>query len=615
MGNVVTSKLNIEIEKLKAQDYTSYQKFYNETSKYLYEIIYSNVQDQNIANEIINDLYTDIYSSIGTELTDNSQFYTWAGNKAQVISTTYLTTHNIEGVNGTFDKERKAEDAAVIAATNAGINSMSSTAGVSTAGVGTVGMDAAAGGAGQVGMGSVAGGATQAGFGSVAAGMEQYAAGTGMASGMASGNIGAGMATGAAKTGLSLGAKIAIGVVAGVAVVGAGVGAFFASNSHKDKEKTTETKIEAIVSEEQTDVGTEIDDTEIVTEETTEELYPGDMKERYTAYYEVLKPYIEHYQTVLIHELNNDGGQYVEGLQYVNLTDLNADGNEELIVLYNDAYETGSLAMMDIYDYTDGSAKLVSSIEVGYWDTLELKVAEDGKQFIWLTYDNYMGAMGYDIYYTRVDYIDENTINVSEYYYNIFGAYYYVNGSETDEATFNQAVADAGQENEAIEVMDSGDSNCMLTKHITINKLAQISGDSTYDGDEEITYTRNEEDAYIEGNVNIEYVSNVNIYNEIYEIHFTGSTDGNSRVEEISASGKSIHLVDSRTPYQPGTHAEVVSYGQDAIDYYLTYKEGTLVIIGHVDNFVSQDGPVRFWDGEEVTEEEYNAYGSQLMSE
>ena len=78
MDNYVTQQLVTEIQKLKDRDYTSYHNFYNQTAQYLYGVIFETVQDEEVANVLINDLYTDIYESIGTELTDNRQFYSWA---------------------------------------------------------------------------------------------------------------------------------------------------------------------------------------------------------------------------------------------------------------------------------------------------------------------------------------------------------------------------------------------------------------------------------------------------------------------------------------------------------------------------------------------------------
>ena len=87
------------------------------------------MNNQEAADVIISELYTNIYSSISTELTDNSQFYLWAYNKAQNLTTTYLTTHNVNGDDNSWHKE----EAVVAAATNAGMESAAGTTGMGMA--------------------------------------------------------------------------------------------------------------------------------------------------------------------------------------------------------------------------------------------------------------------------------------------------------------------------------------------------------------------------------------------------------------------------------------------------------------------------------------------------
>ena len=192
----LTPQLNTEIDKLKEKDYTSYQIFYGQTSGYLYGKIYDKVQNQSVANEIMNDLYTNIYESIGTELTDNSQFYTWALDKADTLTNTYLTTHGVTGAKASSEKERNAEGAAVVVAANAGMNTIGGASeGVSIAGTGAPGMGQATGGAGQVGMSQTTGGAGQVGMSQATGGAGQV--GMSQASGGA-GHAGMGQTTGGA---------------------------------------------------------------------------------------------------------------------------------------------------------------------------------------------------------------------------------------------------------------------------------------------------------------------------------------------------------------------------------------------------------------------------------
>ena len=157
MDNTFNQQLNNEIEKLKVGDYTSYQNFYEQTSGYLYQIISNSVQDQDVANQIMNDLYTEIYGSIGTELTDNSQFFDWAGSKAQTVTDTYVMTHNI--VTGSRSNDTM-KDTAIAAAANASMDVFDNTGNV----VGT----AAENGTSQIRYGSVGGQGGQVGFGTVA---------------------------------------------------------------------------------------------------------------------------------------------------------------------------------------------------------------------------------------------------------------------------------------------------------------------------------------------------------------------------------------------------------------------------------------------------------------
>ena len=228
-GTKITPQLNTEIRKLKENDYTSYQNFYNETSPYLYGIIWDKVQDQNSADELLNKLYTDIYASIGTELADNNQFYAWAANKAQTVTTTYLMNRVLDGANKN-QEEHPGDKVVAAAMANAGIDAATGagmTGGSAAYGAGEAGIGSAAYGAGQAGIGSAAYGAGQAGFGT-AAGMSGVgtAAGTGIASGVA-------------HAGLSIGAKIAIGIAASAVVVGGSIGLAHVISNKNEKEPST----------------------------------------------------------------------------------------------------------------------------------------------------------------------------------------------------------------------------------------------------------------------------------------------------------------------------------------------------------------------------------------
>lgn len=326
MSSDITKQLIKEIEKLKEGDYTSYQKFYNETSDYLYQIIWNNVQDRNVADELINELYTDIYVSIGTELTDNSQFYVWAGNKAQILSTTYLTTYNTAGVQGLNANGYRIEGAAMVAAANMGMDVAGEVADAVGAGVaeeiaidaGWMGVGSAANGMGQLGMGSVANGIGQMGVGATSANMS-------------AGGLATQAAVSMAKVGMGLGAKIGIGIASVALLVSGGIAVHhFTSNASNEPEQIITEKASEI--EETTEIVTEEVTTE---EETTEEIIEKDNKTMYLDYVrDVLLPMYGFAD--LSYKLKGDAdiNNWVnyDGLISVHIEDLDLDGEEEMLV-------------------------------------------------------------------------------------------------------------------------------------------------------------------------------------------------------------------------------------------------------------------------------------------
>ena len=551
MDNVVTKQLVQEIEKLKIGDYSSYQNFYSQTSRALYQTVWNSIQDQNIANEIINDLYTNIYATIGTELTDNSQFYNWAENKARTITTTYLTTHNIVGVNGNSNNERKAEDAAVITAANAGINSMGSTAGVSTAGVGAVGIDAAAGGAAQAGVGSAAGGVAQAGMDAMAGGINQAGMGQagmsqlGMSAANASGTVGstgvagasvvassgvsvgagnvAGAVAGAAaKTGLSIGAKIAIFAGVAVALVGAGVGAFFAVNSKKDKENTTEIVSEALSTDEIIPSGGKEDSTEEITEEVVENL-ETDKAERYAAYYDIVKTYMQDYPYQPVFQDENTG------FLYAKLVDFNHEDKEQLIIAYSEA---GTDAWYDvtytvkIFDYANGQATEVTTINTSKIGFSE----EEGSIALWTTEGPSHWSVNdlpesYKVIKTMYKYEGgsfvanhtyiEEVIIKDDYSFEVESETGYVDNEvrPVDEVRALISSIDERSDNYEFNTIIEANAKPLLTKHATMDLLAEVSGDA------EFVNAVSDVEASVEADgPNYTYTYSANKYNESYAL-------------------------------------------------------------------------------------------------
>lgn len=247
-SNKVTQKLSVEIEKLKVGDYTSYQNFYSQTANYLYQTIWNAVQNQNAADEILNELYTDIYASIGNELTNNDEFYKWAENKIHTITTTYLTTNNINSSSDNPDDNHKAEELAAAVAANTG---MDATIG---AGYGSVGMNPASSGLRNLGMGET--------------GANLHIPGSGNTPG--GGNIPGGAASGIGKAKKVLGVKIAVGAIGIIGIIGIALGIIHFINSNDDDETTTESEV--ITEEITVETVTEEINVETVTQDITEEI-------------------------------------------------------------------------------------------------------------------------------------------------------------------------------------------------------------------------------------------------------------------------------------------------------------------------------------------------------
>ena len=700
-NQMVTRQLNIEIEKLKVGDYTSYQNFYSMTSNYLYTNVWNNVQDQQATYDIMNELYTDIYASIGTELTDNNQFFEWLDSKLFTHVTTYLTTHNMPCASERNGANR-TEQAAVIAAgmntamgggnASAGMGSAggSGYAGVgsATGGNGYAGMGSATGGNGYAGMGSATGGNGYAGVGSATggngyAGMNTAAGGNGYA-GMGSasggngyagintpsggngyvnsnyapdgvngparhpgniesgmnppsdhpGNIepkrkpqpnrpgrsGSGTASVGAKTGVSLGAKIAIGVVSALVVVVLGVGAVkLLKPKNSAKEVTTEAATQVA-----DNTATSTATTEAATTEATTEAAPvDDTAERYAAYYDVVKEYMQNYPMEISESVNL-------GFEYAELIDFNNTGDEQLVLAYGEQdssvqYDKANYTIK-VFDYIDNEAK-----EVGSFDRDELCYVDDGVTELCVT----SGSEGGGSHNLPIDYTwqkdvykyeDSSFVLVHEYYvdvvvdqmtYEVASGTYTLDGKNVSSDVITEEMHQIDDSSNRFKFLDKevggtlGDEcsqKAIFTKHKTIDKLAETAGDKKFlTNADPVTVT---EDVDANG-INYTYTFSANKYNEVYTLWIYIS---NSDLHYVSADKLTV-CGDSYT----------MPLSMETGEICYTYMDDVLVIAG-----IHKSNDEYFWAGDEekflsdlhplmneknkVTKEEYDTNVEKLMS-
>ncbi len=560
-------QLNKEIQKLKEGDYTSYQNFYGMTSNYLYQILMGDVQNQDIANELINELYTDIYASIGTELTDNSQFFEWAANKAQNLSTTYLATHNINEASADSDRDKRAEEIAIATAVNSGLDA--TTIGVeNTTGIGI----ATAGETGQAGMST--------------------------AVGVGGNNAGAGMVSGVAKTGMSFGAKLAIGIIGAAAIIGAGIGVFkLLDSGSKEKKASTEiTSDQGIIHEgEQEDTSEENEMTsEAATEEEAES---GDTVARYTAYYGVVKDYMEQYPAAIDYAI--DGGwthSEIKGFSSAQLIDFDGDGSEQLVLSHFDGKDAGTCGI-DVYDYQNETAELIASYTAnevltmpnyGSLVSFDTEKLNDGTYVLSISEESGLKSYAYEAGAMKEVPYDSTSASVQTTHTN-YMYYYSVNAlSRADEIR---------------EIEDS-----LILKHKTITEIAEKAGDDTF------INTISEPGFVFDAGSGA--TTQVNKYNETYNIDFYGNENA-----QLSANGKTIS-------YDVSTEGTV----------YVSYMDDMLVIpyttVGSFDTSVSEYIISEYWwrlpleecnlektnrysmnKYEEITEDEFNTRINALLND
>ena len=727
-NQMVTRQLNIEIEKLKVGDYTSYQNFYSMTSNYLYTNVWNNVQDQKATYDIMNELYTDIYASIGTELTDNNQFFEWLDSKLFTHVTTYLTTHNMPCASERNGANRTEQAAVIAAGMNTAMGGGNASAGMgsaggsgyagmgsATGGNGYAGMGSATGGNGYAGMGSTAGGNGYAGMGSASggngyagmgsasgsngyAGMGSASGGNGYAgintpsggngyvntnyapeglngparhpgnieSGMNSpsdhpGNIQSGMnppsdhprntgssenppsdhpgnnvpkrnpqpnhpggsasgaASGVTKTGVSLGTKIAIGVVSAFVVVALGV---VAVKILKPKDPAKEVTTEA-ATQVADNTATSAATTEAATTEATTEAAPvDDTAERYAAYYDVVKEYMQDYPMEISESVNL-------GFEYAELIDFNNTGDEQLVLAYGEQdssvqYDKANYTIK-VFDYIDNEAK-----EVGSFDRDELCYVDDGVTELCVT----SGSEGGGSHNLPIDYTwqkdvykyeDGSFVLMHEYYvdvvvdqmtYEVASGTYTLDGKNVSSDVITEEMHQIDDSSNRFKFLDKevdgtlGDEcsqKAIFTKHKTIDKLAETAGDKKFlTNADPVTVT---EDVDANGS-NYTYTFSANKYNEVYTLWIYIS---NSDLHYVSADKLTV-CGDSYT----------MPLSMETGEICYTYMDDVLVIAG-----IHKSNDEYFWAGDEekflsdlhplmneknkVTKEEFNANVQALL--
>ena len=690
-NQMVTRQLNIEIEKLKVGDYTSYQNFYSMTSNYLYTNVWNNVQDQNATYDIMNELYTDIYASIGTELTDNNQFFEWLDSKLFTHVTTYLTAHNMPCASERNGANRTEQAAVITAGMNTAMGGGNASAGMGSAGgSGYAGVGSATGGNGYAGMGSATGSNGYAGMGSASggngyAGMGSASGGNGYAgintpsggngyvntnyvpdgvngparhpgnieSGMNSpsdhpGNIEPGMnspsdhpgnnvpkrnpqpnhpggsasgtASGVTKTGVSLGAKIAIGVVSALVVVAIGVGAV---KSFKPKDPAKEVTTEA-ATQVADNTATSAATTEIATTETTTEAAPvDDTAERYAAYYDVVKEYMQDYPM--------DADLRLLGLEYVELIDFNNTGDEQLVLAYgekdNSAYSNTVNYTIKVFDYIDNEAK-----EVGSFDRDELCYVDDDVTELCVTSGEDRGGT----HNLPVDYIwqkdiykyeDGSFLLMHEYFVDIVVSSRAPHDVEKGTYTLDGKNVSSDVIAEEMHQIDDRSSNrfkfqdkevggtlgrecsqkAIFTKHKTIDKLAETTGDKKFLTNADPVTVTEDVDEY---GHNFTYTFSANKYNEVYtltivinnlDLHYV-STD------KLTICGDSYTI-----PMSAETGEICYTYMDDVLVIAGIHKSNDEYFwAGDEDKFLSDLHPLMN-DNNKVTKEEFEANVQALL--
>lgn len=630
----ISQQLNNEIEKLKEQDYTSYQKFYSQTAQYLYGVIWETVQDQETANILVGELYNEIYASIGTELSDNSRFYEWAENKARNLSTTYVTAHVTGGVEPS-DKDL-AKMTVVAATSDFGTGQAAISENVAGTAIGNVGMSSTSGGAGNVGMSSSNGGTVNAGVSSADGGNALVRGKISKSSRKALGHL---VGNKAGKAGLSLGAKIAIAATSAALVIGGGVGVF---KILKSKDKTPEVTTEFVSSTEfsVTLPGEENDETAA----------------RYKAYYDVIREMDAkiYYQWITC----------ADGLVFAQLVDFNGDGNEQLVIATCDLPDDVCSSIIlyvsfdvQVYDYVNGSAVLADEIkfedELCTQIFLGIQRSNTDGNYLWVgrmykdvdvystekyTYYGFDGDKLVEQHSYKIDYepLEASYINTYEYIDDekvepdVYVAardaaiqgidYYYL---------FNECTVDHSNPDNHVGYCPVNKMiiKTLLIKHRTIQKLAEASGDENmlnaqatpgFDIDSQ------------NNSMNYIIYSAENKYHECYIINDYYDLSTTIGDDNISSDGYSLHLIRDYA-----LEEDNVLLGESDIDaeVYFTYVDDVLLPVGErysAVNGESNIGPYCSWMTVEdyivtnpsqsivqehtISQEEFDAMGNELMT-
>lgn len=455
------------------------------------------------------------------------------------------------------------------------------------------------------------------GAGSASAGIGAETASA--ASGVGKAAVGAGKAATTA-VGKGIVAKIGI-VIAAIAVVGggsAGVAHYVSrKNSDNDAVKT------ATVAE------TGADDETVATGTATEETIEGngasteaaisETDERYAAYYEVTKDYMEEY-----------GSDFL----YADLVDFKKTGNEQLVMAYmveeEKEYEgytyTSEFYYMTVYDYKDGESNRILNERTtclqyggGSVDADLEYVSSEGGVCLYSCVDETDYMTGYtDVAYNVYEYQDGAMNSVRSCSHTGSsqdgGEVYTVDGQTSDEAGLNSAVNQMNPSSDEYELAVGsngilakdeyiGITRTTIKKHDTINTLAKAAGDGEF--------LNNEDKLQQPTDGQMVY----NKYNEEYPYELVEGVSSGSYVVEYSKGGDAVRVRSTN-----------VSVGYD---YCMIYENGVFQLVGvqemsnyssarwYADYDFTQDYEsfMNNRDTCNITSEEYEQKVQELMSD
>ena len=394
-----------------------------------------------------------------------------------------------------------------------------------------------------------------------------------------------------AKVGMSIGAKFAIGIIGTATIIGLSVGAFkLIDSDNKEKIVPTETTSES--EQEDTSDGSEMT-SEAVTEEDTENV---DTVARYTAYYGVVKDYMEQYPAAVDYAIDN-GWTYseIKGFSSAQLIDFNGDGSEQLVLSHFDGKDAGTCGI-DVYDYQNETAELIASYtanetlimpKYGSEVSFRTEKLNDGTYVLGIREES--GVKNYAYEAGTMKEVPYDSISKSVQTEHINYMYYY-------------SVGALSRADEIRQIEDS-----LILKHKTITEIAEKSGDDTF-----INTVSEPEIAFDAGSG---AKTQVNKYNETYNMDFYGNMNA-----QLSANGKTIS-------YDESIEGTV----------YVSYMDDMLVIpymiVGTYDTSVSEYVISGYWwrlpleecsletnkftmnKYEEIAEDEFNSRINALLND